>query len=162
MVNGVVKNHVVKVCININKIRIHKLIINNKCYILYISVTIAQPEESSGLGTGIAIGAAIIVILLIVIALIVLHRNKVRPVKNTENIQAAESKEDQNAAVMSYSTLENNRRDLDMPQRATFNTFHPRSTQNNHNHTNNNNNNNNNVNHSNGNGNHKQSTGKLL
>lgn len=86
-----------------------------------------EAQESSGLGTGIAIGAAIIVILLILIGLIVLHRNKARPVKNTENVQAAESKEDQNAAVMSYSSLETSRRDMEMPppNRATFNTFQP-------------------------------------
>lgn len=86
-----------------------------------------EAQESSGLGTGIAIGAAIIVILLILIGLIVLHRNKARPVKNTENVQGAESKEDQNAAVMSYSSLENSRRDMEIPppNRATFNTFQP-------------------------------------
>lgn len=33
------------------------------------------------------------------------YRRKATPVKNTENIQAAERKEDQNAAVMSYSSL---------------------------------------------------------
>ena len=46
--------------------------------------------------------------------------------KNTENIQAAERKEDQNAAVMSYSSLENNRPNFDLHNRigvATFNTF---------------------------------------
>lgn len=92
-----------------------------------------ESQESGGLGTGIAIGAAIIVILLIMIGLIVLHRNKARPVKNTENVQAAETKEDQNAAVMSYSSLENNRRYLEMPTSnpATFNTFQPQRTTNN-------------------------------
>lgn len=34
-----------------------------------------------------------------------IHRRKATPVKNTENVQAAERKEDQNAAVMSYATL---------------------------------------------------------
>lgn len=84
-------------------------------------------QDGAGLGTGIAIGAAIIIILLVVIGLVVLHRNKARPVKNTENVQAAERKEDQNAAVMSYSSLEHNRRDLDnlYQNQATFNTFHP-------------------------------------
>lgn len=33
------------------------------------------------------------------------YRKKASPVKNTENVQAAERKEDQNAAVMSYATL---------------------------------------------------------
>lgn len=34
-----------------------------------------------------------------------IRRRKATPVKNTENVQAAERKEDQNAAVMSYATL---------------------------------------------------------
>lgn len=53
-------------------------------------------------------------------------RNKARPVKNSENVQAAERKEDQNAAVMSYSSLENQRANFDLHNRtgmATFNTF---------------------------------------
>lgn len=53
-------------------------------------------------------------------------RNKSRPVKNSENVQAAERKEDQNAAVMSYSSLENHRANIDLHNRtgmATFNTF---------------------------------------
>lgn len=46
--------------------------------------------------------------------------------KNSENVQAAERKEDQNAAVMSYSSLENQRANFDLHNRtgmATFNTF---------------------------------------
>lgn len=92
----------------------------------YCAIAVNEADESSGLGTGIAVGAAVIVILLILICCVVLHRNKARPVKNTENVQAAESKEDANAAVMSYSSLENSRRsDMEMPtsQRPTFNTF---------------------------------------
>lgn len=87
----------------------------------------SESQDSAGLGTGIAIGVAIIIILLVLVALVVLHRNKARPVKNTENVQAAERKEDQNAAVMSYSSLENNRQNLDnlYQNQATFNTFHP-------------------------------------
>lgn len=85
-------------------------------------------QETNSLGTGIAIGAAIIVILLILIGVLFLHRNKARPVKNTENVQAAEHKEDQNAAVMSYSSLENGRHNFDLTNRGgglvTFNTFH--------------------------------------
>lgn len=96
-----------------------------------------EAQESGGLGTGIAIGAAVIVILLVLIGLVVLHRNKARPVKNTENVQAAETKEDQNAAVMSYSSLEGaaaaaaaaaaGRRENGGGggAAATFNTFHP-------------------------------------
>lgn len=91
-----------------------------------------EAQESNGIGTGIAIGAAIIVILLVLIGLVVLHKNKSRPVKNTENVQGAERKEDQNAAVMSYSSLEgttqinnNNRGAYDLTNRATFNTFQP-------------------------------------
>lgn len=88
-------------------------------------IATTDTQESSGLGTGIAIGATVIIVLLIIIGLIFLHRNKARPVKNTENVQAAESKEDRNAAVMSYSTLEaSNRIPLDTSPPATFNTFH--------------------------------------
>ena len=67
-----------------------------------------------------------IIILLILIGILFLHRNKARPVKNTENVQAAEYKEDQNAAVMSYSSLENGRMNFDLTNRSnltTFNTF---------------------------------------
>lgn len=53
-------------------------------------------------------------------------RNKARPVKNSENVQAAERKEDRSAAVMSYSSLENQRANFDLQNRTgmtTFNTF---------------------------------------
>lgn len=99
---------------------------------LSLSVVTNEAQESNSLGTGIAIGAAIIVILLVLIGLVVLHKNKSRPVKNTENVQGAERKEDQNAAVMSYSSLEgttqingNGRGAYDLTNRATFNTFQP-------------------------------------
>ncbi|KAL9879295.1 CUB and Sushi multiple domains furrowed isoform 1-T5 [Glossina fuscipes fuscipes] len=84
-----------------------------------------EAQESSGLGTGIAIGATVIIALLIMIGLVFIHRNKARPVKNTENVQAAETKDERSAAVMSYSTLEaNNRMHLDNGPPVTFNTFH--------------------------------------
>ncbi|XP_075158690.1 CUB and Sushi multiple domains furrowed [Haematobia irritans] len=84
-----------------------------------------EAQESSGLGTGIAIGATVIIALLFLIGLIFIHRNKARPVKNTENVQAAETKDERNAAVMSYSTLEaNTRMHMDNGPPATFNTFH--------------------------------------
>lgn len=63
-------------------------------------------------------------------------RNKSRPVKNSENVQAAERKEDQNAAVMSYSSLENQRANFDLHNRtgmATFNTFQAPARNNNNN-----------------------------
>lgn len=87
----------------------------------------SESQDGAGLGTGIAIGVAIIIILLVLIAMVVLHRNKARPVKNTENVQAAERKEDQNAAVMSYSSLETAQQNLGnlYQNQATFNTFHP-------------------------------------
>lgn len=87
----------------------------------------SDSQDGAGLGTGIAIGVAIIIILLVLIAMVVLHRNKARPVKNTENVQAAERKEDQNAAVMSYSSLETAQQNLGnlYQNQATFNTFHP-------------------------------------
>jgi hypothetical protein len=62
-------------------------------------------------------------------------RNKSRPVKNSENVQAAERKEDQNAAVMSYSSLENQRANFDLHNRtgmATFNTFQTPARNNHH------------------------------
>lgn len=117
-----------------------------------------EAQESPGIGTGIAIGSVIIIILLVIIGLIFLHRNKARPVKNTENVQAAETKEDQNAAVMSYSSLENNRHNFDLTNRATFNTFHPPPN-------NNNNSTNGNGNHHhmpNGNGNGMRPAGKFF
>lgn len=53
--------------------------------------------------------------------------------KNSENVQAAETKEDRNAAVMSYSSLENQRANFDLHNRtgmATFNTFQSPQTRN--------------------------------
>lgn len=88
-------------------------------------LTATEAQESSGLGTGIAIGATVIIALLFMIGLIFIHRNKARPVKNTENVQAAETKDERSAAVMSYSTLEaNTRMNMDNGPPATFNTFH--------------------------------------
>lgn len=90
-----------------------------------ISVILNDTQSSSGLGTGIAIASSIILILLILIAIIFFHRNKSRPVKNTENVQAAERKDERSAAVMSYSTLEaNNRHPFDVNRgTTTFDTF---------------------------------------
>lgn len=112
------------------------------------SVAVNDAQDESNFGTGVAIAAAVIVILLIFVLIVFLHRwvssplqhspnlilsltlsysrNKSRPVKNSENVQAAERKEDQNAAVMSYSSLENQRANFDLHNRtgmATFNTF---------------------------------------
>lgn len=89
-------------------------------------MTINESQQSNSLGTGIAIASSIILILLILIAIIFYHRNKSRPVKNTENVQAAERKDERSAAVMSYSTLEtNNRHAFDLTNRGatTFDTF---------------------------------------
>ncbi|XP_014203613.1 sushi, von Willebrand factor type A, EGF and pentraxin domain-containing protein 1 [Copidosoma floridanum] len=61
--------------------------------------------EAQGIGTSVGIGAGVIVVILIIIGLVYLRLRKATPVKNTENVQAAERKEDQNAAVMSYATL---------------------------------------------------------
>lgn len=88
-------------------------------------LVVAESQDHGSLGTGIAIGATVIIALLVLIGLVFIHRNKARPVKNTENVQAAETKDERNAAVMSYSTLEaNNRLHLDNGPPATFNTFH--------------------------------------
>ncbi|KAJ8682121.1 hypothetical protein QAD02_017913 [Eretmocerus hayati] len=61
--------------------------------------------EAQGIGTSVGIGAVVITITLIIVGLVYLRLRKETPVKNTENVQAAERKEDQNAAVMSYATL---------------------------------------------------------
>ncbi|KRT81241.1 hypothetical protein AMK59_5257 [Oryctes borbonicus] len=42
---------------------------------------------------------------MIIIGIIYLKLRKATPVKNTENVESAERKEDRNAAVMSYATL---------------------------------------------------------
>lgn len=104
-----------------------------------------EGQESSELATGVAISAIVIVALLVIIGLVFFYRNKARPVKNTENIQAAETKDERNAAVMSYSTLEaNNRMHMDNnSSAATFNTFQGGQARRAANNNNNNNNNNN-------------------
>uniref|UniRef100_A0ABD2WSD8 Sushi, von Willebrand factor type A, EGF and pentraxin domain-containing protein 1 n=1 Tax=Trichogramma kaykai TaxID=54128 RepID=A0ABD2WSD8_9HYME len=64
-----------------------------------------EMAEVQGVGTSVGISAAIIIVILIIIGIVYLRLRKATPVKNTENVQAAERKEDQNAAVMSYATL---------------------------------------------------------
>ncbi|KAF7988440.1 hypothetical protein HCN44_001013 [Aphidius gifuensis] len=64
-----------------------------------------EVAEAQGVGTSVGIGAGIIILILIILGLVYLRLRKATPVKNTENVQAAERKEDQNAAVMSYATL---------------------------------------------------------
>ncbi|XP_046979655.1 uncharacterized protein LOC124544949 [Schistocerca americana] len=56
---------------------------------------------------GVIVGAAagVVIILLIILGLIYLRLRKATPVKDTENIEGALRKENQNAAVMSYATL---------------------------------------------------------
>ncbi|XP_029047436.1 E-selectin isoform X3 [Osmia bicornis bicornis] len=64
-----------------------------------------EVAEAQGVGTSVGIGAGVIIFILIILGLVYLRLRKATPVKNTENVQAAERKEDQNAAVMSYATL---------------------------------------------------------
>ncbi|GAB1862793.1 Sushi, von Willebrand factor type A, EGF and pentraxin domain-containing protein 1 [Camponotus japonicus] len=64
-----------------------------------------EVAEPQGVGTSVGIGAGVIIFILIILGLVYLRLRKATPVKNTENVQAAERKEDQNAAVMSYATL---------------------------------------------------------
>ncbi|XP_049819209.1 sushi, von Willebrand factor type A, EGF and pentraxin domain-containing protein 1 [Aethina tumida] len=64
-----------------------------------------EPQEPSNLGTHIGIGAGVVVFLLLLLGLIYLKLRKPIAVKNTENVEGAERKEDRNAAVMSYATL---------------------------------------------------------
>ncbi|XP_067002634.2 P-selectin [Anabrus simplex] len=68
-------------------------------------VVTAEETESPNLGMTIGIAAGVVFFLLIILGLIYLRLRKATPVKNTENIQGALRKEDQNAAVMSYATL---------------------------------------------------------
>jgi hypothetical protein len=68
-------------------------------------MTTGDENEPQNLGLSIGIGAGVIFFLLIVVGLIYLRLRKATPVKNTENVQGAVRKEDQNAAVMSYATL---------------------------------------------------------
>ncbi|KYM84338.1 hypothetical protein ALC53_05431 [Atta colombica] len=60
---------------------------------IVVCITVARNEiaEPQVVGTSVGIGADEI--------------KKAMPVKNTENVQAVERKEDQNASVMSYATL---------------------------------------------------------
>lgn len=64
-----------------------------------------EVAEQQGVGTSVGIAAGVIIIILIILGLVYLRLRKATPVKNTENVQAAERKEDQNAAVMSYASL---------------------------------------------------------
>lgn len=67
---------------------------------------VSEPtSESQTLGLAIGIGAGVVVFLLLILGIIYLRLRKETPVKNTENIEGATRKEDQNAAVMSYATL---------------------------------------------------------
>ncbi|XP_014245415.1 CUB and sushi domain-containing protein 3 [Cimex lectularius] len=68
-------------------------------------MTISPTNESQTLGLTIGIGAGVLLFLLLILGIIYLRIRKETPVKNTENIEGAIRKEDQNAAVMSYSNL---------------------------------------------------------
>lgn len=68
-------------------------------------MSIELPQDNSNLGTTIGIGAGVVVFLLVLLGLIYLKLRKATPVKNTENVESAERKEERNAAVMSYATL---------------------------------------------------------
>ncbi|XP_073975480.1 CUB and Sushi multiple domains furrowed [Rhodnius prolixus] len=68
-------------------------------------MTSAPSTESQTLGLTIGIGAGVLLFLLLILGIIYLRLRKETPVKNTENIEGALRKEDQNAAVMSYSNL---------------------------------------------------------
>ncbi|XP_074034332.1 CUB and Sushi multiple domains furrowed [Leptinotarsa decemlineata] len=71
-------------------------------------VATEEPQYSSNMGTSIGIGAGVVVFLLFILGMIYLKLRKPVAVKNTENVEGAERKEDRNAAVMSYSTLNGN------------------------------------------------------
>nr|CAD7569536.1 unnamed protein product [Timema californicum] len=68
-------------------------------------MTTNEVSEPQSLGMTIGIAAGVVVFLMLILGLIYLRLRKATPVKNTENVQAAIRKEDQNAAVMSYANL---------------------------------------------------------
>ncbi|XP_018565850.1 sushi, von Willebrand factor type A, EGF and pentraxin domain-containing protein 1 [Anoplophora glabripennis] len=68
-------------------------------------MTTGEPQETSNLGSSIGIGAGIVLFLLLLLGATYLKLRKPVAVKNTENVEGAERKEDRNAAVMSYATL---------------------------------------------------------
>ncbi|XP_046996037.1 sushi, von Willebrand factor type A, EGF and pentraxin domain-containing protein 1 [Schistocerca americana] len=68
-------------------------------------VNIAEENESTDMGVIVGAAAGVVIILLIILGLIYLRLRKATPVKDTENIEGALRKENQNAAVMSYATL---------------------------------------------------------
>ncbi|KAF6202316.1 hypothetical protein GE061_004714 [Apolygus lucorum] len=68
-------------------------------------ITIAPTQESQTLGLTIGVGAGVLLFILLILGIIYMRLRKETPVKNTENIQGALRKEDQNAAVMSYANL---------------------------------------------------------
>nr|CAD7589887.1 unnamed protein product [Timema genevievae] len=68
-------------------------------------MTTNEVSEPQSLGMTIGIAAGVVVFLMFILGLIYLRLRKATPVKNTENVQAAIRKEDQNAAVMSYANL---------------------------------------------------------
>ncbi|XP_057653656.1 sushi, von Willebrand factor type A, EGF and pentraxin domain-containing protein 1 [Diorhabda carinulata] len=63
------------------------------------------PQDSSNMTTHIGIGAGVVLFLLLLLGIIYWKLRKPVAVKNTENVEGAERKEDRNAAVMSYATL---------------------------------------------------------
>ncbi|CAH2008239.1 unnamed protein product [Acanthoscelides obtectus] len=64
-----------------------------------------ETRDTSQIGTGIGIGAGVLVFLLVLLGAIYFKLRKPVAVKNTENVEEAERKEDKSAAVMSYATL---------------------------------------------------------
>ncbi|KAG8224127.1 hypothetical protein J437_LFUL001821, partial [Ladona fulva] len=70
-----------------------------------LAVSAPAEEEPQTLALTIGICAGVVFLLIIILGLIYIRLRKATPVKNTENIEGAERKEDRNAAVMSYATL---------------------------------------------------------
>ncbi|XP_026500881.2 sushi, von Willebrand factor type A, EGF and pentraxin domain-containing protein 1 [Vanessa tameamea] len=68
-------------------------------------LTTNEAAESGALPLSVGVGCGVVLFLLMLLGVIYLRLRKATPVKNTENIEGAERKEDQNAAVMSYATL---------------------------------------------------------
>ncbi|KAJ2954182.1 hypothetical protein O0L34_g2416 [Tuta absoluta] len=71
-----------------------------------------EAAEGGALPLSVGIGCGVVLFLLMLLLLVYLRLRKATPVKNTENVEGAERKEENNAAVMSYATLHDTGRHL--------------------------------------------------
>lgn len=71
----------------------------------YCQLISAAISDTRTLGLAVTVGGGIVLFLVILLALIYLRLKRPTPVKNTENVEGAVRKEEQNTAVMSYASL---------------------------------------------------------